>query len=129
MLPEDVSLILGKNYKELQKQKGLGEKEYMGEALIGLIYEEKWFDWNEKVKATYGIGDGPTKDQITSINFEFAKGTDDDQLIEQISKYLGEGEKHEGGETNNYYIVWKQDDVFYYLTGYDYLVMSVYKEE
>lgn len=129
MLPKDLSTIMGIDYKEVQKQKGSGEEEYMDETLIGLTYNEKWFGWDEKVQATYGLGDDAKKNQITSISFEFSEGTDDTKLIEQISKYLGDGKKHEGGETSNYYIEWEQNGVQYYLEDYGYLVMSIQKTQ
>lgn len=46
MLPKDSSTIIGIDYKEVQNQKGSGKGKYMGETLINLTYNEKWFAWN-----------------------------------------------------------------------------------
>ena len=132
ILPKNLSSIWGKTYDELQKQKGVGEEEYTEgtteKYLSAIKYNEQWFNWNEKVKATY-IGNSPNEDKIIEVILNFPKGTNRDKLINQISTYLGEANENNGGEGSAYSAQWEKDDLSYYLEDYGYLEMYINKKQ
>ena len=132
LLPENLSSIWGKTYDALQKEKGTGEEAYTegpdGKYLSAIKYTEQWFNWDEKVKATY-IGNSPDEDKIIEVILNFPKGTNRDNLIKQISTYLGEAMEKEGGEGSAYSAQWEKDDLSYHLEDYGYLEMYINKKQ
>lgn len=132
ILPKDLSNIFGKTYNELKNEKGNGKEEYLYNGdikyLSSLTYNENWFNWNEKVQATY-IGNSPDEDKIIDIILRFPDGTDRDKLIKNISKYLGKAQEKDGGECCKYSAQWEKDDLSYFIADYGYLEMYINKKQ
>ncbi|QEK10956.1 hypothetical protein FQB35_00420 [Crassaminicella thermophila] len=130
-LPENVPNFIGKTYTALKKEKGIGKENYIEynskKQLSFVQYDEKWFELDKNLKASYLISDDDKT--ISGIILEFPKETNRNELAKHLSKYLGEKREYASGECSSYHAEWKKDGFIYSLEDFGYLEMYINKDQ